>query len=155
MRLCVLCIIHCGYLTCFTNWIYKIYCCLISYRAHYEDSAFLRNENATYRMFSELRKISTLKFQYNFTGIDMMTWSESTLHLSGIVCADDSGRLFCCFSTLPWSWLKSRRLTCLPSISFLSRFQWRFWRPYQSSWFRFSCYKQRQWFPCNSFKGWW
>jgi hypothetical protein len=58
--------------------------------AHYEDSAFLRNENATYRMFSELRKISTLKFQYNFTGLDMMTWSESTLHLSGIVCADDS-----------------------------------------------------------------
>ena len=70
---------------------YFIFCQSISLRAYYENSAFLRNDLATSKMFLELRKINELKFQYNFTGFDMMSWSEATLQLSGIMCAEDSG----------------------------------------------------------------
>ena len=82
--------LHCNYIIYIYIRIY-IYCLSISLRAYYEDSAFLRNELATSKMFLELRKINELKFQYNFTGLDMMSWSEATLQLSGIICAEDSG----------------------------------------------------------------
>ena len=40
-------------------------------------------------MFLELRKINELKFQYNFTGLDMMSWSEATLQLRRVSCRHD------------------------------------------------------------------
>ena len=51
----------------------------------------MRDPEKVQSLLRQLRRISDLRFQYNFTGVGMLSWSESTLQLGGILPSEEVG----------------------------------------------------------------
>ena len=45
----------------------------------------MRDLGRVEKLLGQLRRIRDLRFQYNFTGVHMLSWSESTLQMAGIL----------------------------------------------------------------------
>ena len=44
-------------------------------------------------LLAQLRLISDLRFQYNFTGVDMLSWSKTTLQMGSILPPEEVGEV--------------------------------------------------------------
>ena len=59
--------------------------------AYYEEAAYMRDLGRVEKLLGQLRRIRDLRFQYNFTGVHMLSWSETTLLMAGILTSEEAG----------------------------------------------------------------
>lgn len=61
--------------------------------AYYEEAAYMRDLECVQQLLGQLRRIRNLRFQYNFTGVHMLSWSETTLQMAGILASEEAGKM--------------------------------------------------------------
>ena len=59
--------------------------------AYYEELAYMRDSDRVQRLLGQLRQIGDLRFQYNFTGVVMLSWADTTLQMGGILPSEEVG----------------------------------------------------------------
>ena len=53
----------------------------------------MRDLGRVEKLLGQLRRIRDLRFQYNFTGVHMLAWSETTLQMAGILASEEAGEI--------------------------------------------------------------